>query len=81
MKYCLYTLLLFAFFSCQKKAEIVTSEQTVQVKQMTYDYDEEALLKRVEFLASDELEGRETGTPGGELAKSYVEWGQYFWCD
>jgi hypothetical protein len=60
------TLLCFSviLITCARQAEeAVPATETVQ----------EQALKDVEYLASDELQGRETGTPGNEMAQRYIE--------
>ena len=60
------TLLCFSLIliTCARQAEeAAPATETVQ----------EQALKDVEYLASDELQGRETGTPGNEMAQRYIE--------
>lgn len=58
MKYSLLILILFLGYSCQSQKPLV-SKASVQAY--------------LEYLASDELQGRDTGTPGIEKAAQYIE--------
>ena len=57
-------LLSIAFISCNDLQESPAERAVV---------DADQLLADVEYLASDELEGRETGTEGNRLARLYIE--------
>ncbi len=59
------------------QAESQASEQgalanTVDYIQGARMFDETQALKHVDYLASDQLEGRRTGTPGGQAAGDYI---------
>ena len=64
-KISLYTTLLLLFFlSCDQQKDTAAEFETV---------DNEQILADVQFLASDELEGRKTGTDGNRMAQNYIE--------
>ncbi len=49
---------------------------------MAMNFDAEQAMTHVAYLASDELTGRQAGTPGGELAAEYIarQFGRSGWC-
>jgi hypothetical protein len=54
---------LFLFLSCGEQADTQSDTRA----------DQPQVLSDVEYLASDELGGRETGTPGNLMARDYIE--------
>ncbi len=66
-KVSLYTLLILLFvFSCDQQPETAT-ELSNEIT------DREQLLADIQYLASDELEGRYPGTEGNRMAQDYIE--------
>ena len=57
----LWIFLFYAFISCQ--------DSSIEFQ----DVDSDQLLADVEYLSSDELEGRGTGTEGNRIAQNYIE--------
>ena len=76
MKFRLYSLVLIALFTFSCKGQ--TSEASLEVDasetiEKTINlFDADALLERVKYLSLDSLEGRQTGTKGGLIAREYV---------
>ncbi|TJY38030.1 M28 family peptidase [Pontimicrobium aquaticum] len=71
-----YYLVLVAILtlSCKGQTSETTQEvETTETIEKTVTlFDTEALLERVKFLSLDSLEGRQTGTKGGLIAREYV---------
>lgn len=62
-----FILFLILFISCEQQP----AEQTSQ--NAAINVDREQVLQDVEYLSSDELEGRKTGTEGSRMAQEYIE--------
>ncbi|RZL34984.1 MAG: M28 family peptidase, partial [Pedobacter sp.] len=69
MRYC-YLLLLIALYSC--KSISVSDSSTVTENQFYYKVDSLSVGKTLQTLSSDEMQGRESGTKGGEKAADYL---------
>lgn len=72
-KFKLYSLVVIALFtlSCKDQSKD-TAQETTTIEKPKELFNAEALLERVEYLASDSLEGRQTGSKGGLIAREYV---------
>ncbi|WP_343330499.1 M28 family peptidase [Polaribacter staleyi] len=62
-----YILLVATIFSCKESAKVIKSEKIVA------KIDSVTVKKHLYTLASDDMEGRKTGTPGIEKAAKYIE--------
>jgi hypothetical protein len=72
-------LLPFVFLGCKSTTSLVSNATTDSPKnplEIQYKVNEEEVAETLKYLASDELEGRETGTIGMEKAADYLE--QFF---
>ena len=71
-------LLLFIFLGCKPTSSPVSNVEYVPYKPLEIEYKvkENEVAKTLKYLASDELEGRDTGTKGMEMAAAYLE--QFF---
>jgi hypothetical protein len=72
-------LLPFVFLGCKSTTSLVSNATTDSPKkslEIQYKVNEEEVAETLKYLASDELEGRETGTKGMEKAADYLE--QFF---
>lgn len=69
MRYYIF-LLVFVLFSCATKPQ---PEKTNQTNSVSYKVSEENVIKTLSYLASDELEGRDSGSEGIEKASVYLE--------
>lgn len=63
---CTFVLFLIGSMLCHAQVE------SEQIKETTYQYNSNQLLKNVEILSSDTFEGRRTGTKGALKAKDYI---------
>ena len=72
----LYFLLPFVFFGCKSSVSTLNdnaSKSTSKPIEVTYKIEESEVSDFLKYLSSDELEGRETGTPGIEKAAVFLE--------
>ncbi|MDD3003478.1 M20/M25/M40 family metallo-hydrolase [Flavobacterium sp.] len=69
MKYC-YLFLLIAFYGC--KTVSVSESIKVTENHFFYKVDSLSVSKTLKTLSSDEMQGRESGTHGGEKAANYL---------
>jgi Zn-dependent M28 family amino/carboxypeptidase len=72
-------LLPFVFLGCKSTTSLVSNASVDSPKmslEIQYKVNEEEVAGTLKYLASDELEGRETGTKGMEKAADYLE--QFF---
>lgn len=72
----LYFLLPFVFFACKTNPTAVSekkSKSTSKPIEVTYKVNQNEVSNFLEYLSSDELEGRETGTKGIEKAAVFLE--------
>ena len=63
----LYKNLIFSFVFATTTVVVAQSRQEKRKKESI-----EQLQKHIKYLASDELEGRQTGSPGEQLSASYI---------
>ena len=69
----LFLLLLIGFSSCKTTQEVISTPKTTMSEDKMSDFPSKEQLKAdISFLASDELEGRETGTEGERKAAAYI---------
>lgn len=68
MKYC-YLLLCIVFYSCKT---VSVSESNVKQSIFSYKVDSLSVAKTLKTLSSDEMQGRQSGTKGGEIAADYL---------
>jgi hypothetical protein len=71
-----FLLLPFLFLSCKPISSVVTETTTSEPLSIEYKVKENDVAKTLKYLASDELEGRETGKAGMVKAADYLE--QFF---
>lgn len=67
------------FFGCLSTSAVIAqtaSDTPLKIIEVAYKVNENDVAKTLKYLASDELEGRETGTKGMEKAADYLE--QFF---
>ena len=64
-----YLLLPFFFLYCKPISSVVNQTVTSNIASIAYKVEEEDVAKTLKYLASDELEGRETGKAG--MVKPY----------
>ena len=71
----LYFLLPFIFFACKTNPTAVSEIKSKSSKpiEVTYKVNQNEVSNFLEYLSSDELEGRETGTKGIEKAAVFLE--------
>lgn len=72
MRFFLAIASLVIFSSCIAQKETTTSKNSTSIKELTFS-TAESVSKTLSYLASDELEGRDTGSEGIEKASIFLE--------
>ncbi|MBC7747499.1 MAG: peptidase M28, partial [Methylotenera sp.] len=72
----LFLLLPFLFMCCKPSSVVVKDAANTVPSHLTYTVQQKDVAKTLQYLASDELEGRETGKAGMVKAADYLE--QFF---
>ena len=65
--------ILMFIVSCADTGQRIDTENTIELFDTTTEITIKDLKNHIGFLASDELEGRASGTLGDEMAKDYIQ--------